>query len=219
MDLRVLAAVFLTLFAVAIGMAQGNVDVTDVRDGLQGIRTGVDLSDALVQDENASGGAAIEGTVTSEDAVDLQIRAPARVQFTAGSDTTVVVGGSTLQPEENTSITAGGFEGNIHIAPDNVTVSGTVTRISTAQLAFDYDTGTEFSTTLETPRLTLTGMERQSLQFTNATGTVTVDATQIEVDQEQAVFNGFSGNLSVDRSAFSLVGTVQRAVLGDAQIR
>ncbi|MDY6766057.1 MAG: hypothetical protein SVW77_01710 [Candidatus Nanohaloarchaea archaeon] len=219
MDLRVLAAVFLTLFAVAIAMAQGNVDVTDVRESLQDLRTGVDLSSALTQGGNGSTGANLTGSISSPETVMLDIADPARLRFTAGNTTRAAVGGSTLQPSDGTTITAGGFTGEITIAPDNVSIQGTVTRIATPQLAFDYDQSAEFSTRLTRPLLTLAGLDGQSIQLGNATGTVTADATEIQVDREQAVFQEFTGNLSVDGTRYTLTGTVERAALGDAAIR
>ncbi|MFB6294660.1 MAG: hypothetical protein ABEI97_02780 [Candidatus Nanohaloarchaea archaeon] len=219
MDLRVLAAVFLTLFAVAIGMAQGNIDVADVRDGLQGLRTGVDLTDALTQQTgNTSSGTSISGTITAPGSVDLSIGAPTRLTFTVGGDAAVSVGGSTVEPAANTSITVNGFEGDIHISPDNVSITGAVTRFATDRIAFDYEEGAEFTAALTTPHLSVDGLQRQTLQFSNATGTVTADATEIQVSGDQAVLEGFTGNLSVDGTAYTLDGTVTSAALGDAQV-
>jgi hypothetical protein len=201
-------------------MAQGNLDVTDVRDSLQDVRNGVNLQDALSNDGNTSteSGIPITGTITTRSQVDLAIQSPVQLSFTAGPDAQVSVSGSTVTSAENTSMTAGRFDGDIHISASNTSITGTIQEFSTDQLAFDYDRPTEFTAQLSTPRLTVNGLERQSLQFANTSGTVSADGTDIEGTSEQAVFDRFSGNLTVAGTTYSLTGTVRSAVIGTARI-
>ncbi|MDY6769743.1 MAG: hypothetical protein SVU88_02100 [Candidatus Nanohaloarchaea archaeon] len=218
MDLRVLAAVFLTLLAVAVGMAQGTLDVQGIQDAAEGLKTGGDLSGLLQQAGTSAANTTITGTIVSPRTADLRIGARSRLELAVSGETAVDIGDSTLQTADDSELVVRGFTGRVHISPDNMTVTGTVTGVSTPTFDFSYGSPKKFSVHSPTPRIAVSRLERQTFRFANATGTVNAGGTSVAVDQERAWFRGFSGNLSVDGTTYELAGTVRSAALGDAEI-
>ncbi|MDY6769303.1 MAG: hypothetical protein SVW02_04315 [Candidatus Nanohaloarchaea archaeon] len=218
MDLRVLAAVFLTLFAVAIGMSQGDVSLDDVSDIASGLQTSGDLSTILQQAGKRTANTTITGELTAPDTAELEIRSRSRLELGVGPANTIHVGESTLSTAENTSLVADGFRGTVHIAPDNMTVTGSVSSIATPQFDFSYGSPKSFTVTSPVPKASIHYLETQDFKFVNATGAVTASGTRIEVEQERAWFRGFTGNLSVDGITYTLEGRIRSAVLGDATV-
>lgn len=218
MDLRVLAAVFLTLFAVAVGMAQGEIQMTDLQDTAEGLPTSTGLLDILSQAGTQVANTTVTGTITSSAATELQVHGRSRLAMQLGPTATVYAGDSTLQPGGNASIVVKGFRGTVSIGATNTTVTGSVNSISTPALDLTYPSPREFSATVATADIAFRGLSRESITVENATGTVTADETTIKVEGETATFKGFTGNLSVTGDQYEVSGAVRSAMLGDVEV-
>lgn len=218
MDLRVLAAVFLTLFAVAIGMSQGALDIQEVRGSLDDLRTSGDISDLLKRAGSTASNTTISGSITAAGDTELEIRSGSRLELDIRPSTTATVGDSALQTSGNTSLVVRGFRGTIHVSPDNMTVKGTTEGITTPSFDFSYSSPKKLKVGSPSPMINIMDLKKQTFDFKNATGTVTAEGTSVEVDGEQALFRGFTGNMTVEGNSYSLEGRLQSAALGDAEI-
>lgn len=218
MDTRVLTAVFVTLFAVAIGMQHGALSTQEFFDTLDDFRGAGDLGEVIDRTQDRTANTSVSGTLTSSDAVSVSANAPMTVSVTLANGTTARVGDSTLRSSGGSTVRFAGFTGTVTLEDDNLTVEGTARNVTTPALAFTYDAATTVSITGPRSDVAMDGLTGQTLTFANATGDIRAGDTSISVDDELARFEHFDGNMSVSGEAYTLRGEVFAATLGDARI-
>lgn len=214
MDTRVLAAVFITLFAVAIGMQHGPLNVDDVMDSLDRFR-GDGLTDLLDRRSTTAANTSVTASLDSSGPVTVSVRSSDLV-IALGAGTTAAVGDSTITVDRAANVTVGGFTGTVTASPANVSVAGDATRVVVGGVAFNYSRPKAVDITGPRRTFTLTGIQGQTLTLANATGRVDYPASGEFTGYERArtlVFPAFTGNLTVagDRS-YRLAGKVHEEV-------
>ncbi|MFB6265900.1 MAG: hypothetical protein ABEI07_02335 [Candidatus Nanohaloarchaea archaeon] len=218
MDLKVLAAVFITLFAVAVAMSQGSLKLDDLGGTLQGLEGAGDLPELLRQAEEASINNTVSGTLISGDPATFRIQTPARLRLYGGNISEVTVGTSEVRVQEDASLTVEGFRGTVELSPGNLSVDGTITGLSTPSFGFVYSSPKQFSVESSEPAIDILLLDRVPFQLSNATGSVSASGTTVQVDGGTAWFKGFTGNLSVSIPRYTLEGRFATAMVGEAEI-
>ncbi|MCJ7479263.1 MAG: hypothetical protein MUP63_03755 [Candidatus Nanohaloarchaeota archaeon QJJ-7] len=218
MDMKVLAAVFITLFAVAIGMSQGNLEVGELGDKFQGFESSGNLSDLLEQADQSSLNNTVSASLSTPETVEFGAQNPVKLQITTDNTTEFAIGESTASSQAGATITLGGFRGTVENSPGNTSIDGTVKEVSTQALDLSYSSPKTFSTDYIGKELSLQNLERVTLHLPNSTGTVDSGGTTIKLDSENAWFKGFTGNVTFSDSTYDLEGRVASAELGDVNI-
>lgn len=219
MDTRVLTAVFVTLFAVAIGMQHGAFSTDQFFDSLDGLQDAGDLGDVLDrQRPDRPANTSVDARVASASTVEITANDPVTVTLALRERTDARVGDSRLRTTGNDTVRLDGFTGTVTLSGDNLSVEGTARNVTTSSLTFTY--GSPVGVMVDGPRasVAMDAVTGQTLTFANATGTVTAGDTTIRVDDELARFEHFDGNISVTDETYTLRGAVFRAALGDARI-
>ncbi|MFB6166819.1 MAG: hypothetical protein ABEJ62_00980 [Candidatus Nanohaloarchaea archaeon] len=219
MDFRVLAAVFITLFATAVGMAHGNIQVDDVTDGLKSLQgAGGGLTDLLKRAGERPSNTSIHADISSPEPFSVSLGSGSRLVVEIGPESRATVADSSISPERATEITIREFTGSLEADAANLSISGTASAVSTGVLSFNYSSLQPVNIVSPEPNVSIVGMESREVVFGNATGTVRSGETEIEVEEQKAVFRYFTGNISVIGDRYVLDGRVYRAVLGDVSI-
>ncbi|MDY6773762.1 MAG: hypothetical protein SVS85_01055 [Candidatus Nanohaloarchaea archaeon] len=217
MDLRILAAVFITLSAVAVGMAHGNLRISDLGETFQGLEGAGGLTQMLEKAGRASPNSSVSGSLKTSERTDIDVQTPAVLLFRSGISG-VEIGGSTVKTEENASLKVKGFRGSVKVSPRNMSVQGSITGVSTPSFEFVYSSPKEFSAGSSDPDLSIRSLEGASFRLENATGTVTASGTTVQVDSERAWIQQFYGNLSIEAPDYRIEGRMGSAKLGDADL-
>ncbi|MDY6778148.1 MAG: hypothetical protein SVU32_05755 [Candidatus Nanohaloarchaea archaeon] len=222
MDIKVLAAVFITLFGIAMGMAQGDIQVDDLSDlaklaerfkNIRSLGGGLpDLSGGK-KAPNTSMTASFTGdtgyrTFSFKESVDsIQIR---------GDRVRLQIAGLTTTPA-SVSMTLHNFTGTLGM-DGNVTVDGTVRSLEVASLPFNTSKPQDVSAVVKDPRyVRIDRMYRTNLQFRSVNGRIKSSVGVIiqlqKNDTNPVVFRSFTGTFerNFTSGSYSLDGEVFRA--------
>lgn len=213
MDLRVLAAVFVTLFAIGIGMSQGDLQSRDIFGTLKGF-DGTDLSDLLQQKAERQANNSISARLENRAAVQLELGTPTSMSITLDPDTRVRTGDSTLTTSEPSRITFQRFTGSVTITGRNVSVDGTARDIAVGSFTFNYSSPKVVRITDgHASAYSFTGIRGQRFVFRNTSGTVT-PPFESKTGFETVRFESFRGNLTVPQpNTYEFEGRVFRAMV------
>ncbi|MDY6770530.1 MAG: hypothetical protein SV186_01075 [Candidatus Nanohaloarchaea archaeon] len=237
MDIKVLAAVFLTLFGVAVGMGQGNIQADDLTDLSK-------VTSRFQQNLNKLGGIGgsiadtigglTGGTETSSPAPNTTMRASftadtnrtsmtfeSRVDTVAinGSDITVKVAGLTADPS-SASITLRNYTGKVTF-DGNVTIDGSAQLMAFQGLSFNSSEPKDVVIRVEDPgRLAVEGLMREDFTFAHVDGSFSFTGTTITLSDGPATLRSFTGRFEKWSSGrYVLDGKVYRAELGEGSTR
>lgn len=214
MDLRVLVAVFITLFGIAVGMGQGQIDASTFQDVLDDIRGAGDLTTLLEQRTKKEPNITLQGQFTSTSSIDLGLTTPTTLRIAADAGTELSFAGSAVTTRTASNLTIAGFTGTVTV-DENVSIDGTATRLDTAQFTFNFSSAKPFALAADSvERVTLDGIERQSLQFRNATGRITAaGGNNIQLEEDDVLLTAFSGTLGIEPASqqYRIDGKVYQA--------
>lgn len=217
MDLRVLTAVFVTLLAIALGMSHGNLQSQDVLNTISGLQD-TDLS-SLVEQQTAgtkSANRTVTATFTAADPVQLELSGETTFALNLTPGTTAHIGDSSLTTRREETVRFTGFTGSVRLSGENITVDGTAREVVMGAFTFNYSSPRVVKITDgQLSSAAFSGLQKQSIVFGDATGTANLHNTTITLNEEEAVFNAFSGDLTVPQpKTYRVEGTYHRAVLG-----
>ncbi len=167
MDTRVLAAVFISLFAVAMGMQYGSLNVDGFMDSLDDFQ-GLTPTDVIDRGGGEEANTTVDATVSTAEPVSVTV---------SGTDLSLPVHPGTVATIDDFTVNGsgtvalGGFSGTVEMTPDNVTVDGSATRVATGGLSLTSDTEKAVHIVADRDTLTL-GIDGRTVTFHNATGEV-----------------------------------------------
>lgn len=214
MDFRVLIAVFVTLFAIAVGMANGDIDqqnvatLTDQLQGLGDLSQLLDMGFQSTKPANISLTAAL--TATGENTIELQRQAALSLELDDG--TAVTVGDATLTATGG-PVRFTGFSGTATFDDDTVRIDGETTGVETAGASFNYTASKEVTVAAAFTEAAFTGIDSDTIRLVQVDGTVQSGGSTVQ-ESQQAVFEYFDGDITVAGGTFEVDGKVYRAVLG-----
>lgn len=225
MNLKVLTAVFITLFGISVGMSQGAFSVDDftnvsnltdgIGDTIGGLfeRTG-DRSDGGDGTTTVEGNKSFAGTFSTSSAVKMQLSTPVGVSFAGQAQ--VSIGG--LQTDA-TSASLSNFTGDVELAA-NKSVDGAVDAITVDDSSFSADDRQDVSMDISTlDELAVEEFVTDSVTFQNVTGSFETEAGTFEYDDEQTLeITSFSGEIIIRENEIELDGLVASASIGDTTI-
>lgn len=224
MNLKVLTAVFITLFGISVGMSQGAFSVDDftnvsnltdsVGDTIGGLfeRTGDRASGG--DETTVEGNKSFAGTFSTSSAVRMQLSNPVGVSFAGQAQ--VSIGG--LQTGA-ASASLSNFTGDVELAA-NRSVDGAVDAITVDDSSFSADDRQDVSMEISTlDELAVEEFVTDSVTFQNVTGSFETEAGTFEYDNEQTLeITSFSGEIIIREDEIELDGVVASASIGDTTI-
>lgn len=218
MDLRILAAVLITLSAVGIGMSGEQVNMGTLTEWVNEFRESGDLTEIIGGSDTSQGKIPVQANLASSETVSFKVSSPAGLRLHSGSETQIFAGDSEIQLEENGPIDAHNFIGTITRSSQGVNGTGTIEGVSSSQIDIDYTGAKSFSFESSTTFLSLSGLEQHSFRLEQSSGTVNSNETEINIDGDTVWMQGFAGNITVDGNEYILTGDIDSALLGDAEI-
>lgn len=226
MELRVLVAVFVTLFGIAVGMAGGDVEGDRLLDRLSEMDDTTDLTDLnpgmffdgefdfFGDDTPPEATHPVTAELVTEEQLEVAVDYPATVTVRPGMDADIQVADAAVSQQSSDPVRLHGFTGTL-LFGEQLTVSGTTGAVATTPLTMNYTSQKEvtLSTTNASGRMAVTG---QDISFGAVSGKIGVESTEINLAQDKARFVGFDGdiqfNQTTDRYRFAFDGAVAKAV-------
>jgi len=231
MEVKVLAAVFLTLFGMAVAMGQGNLsaeDLTDMgeimsrfQDNLQkigdsgsGILDGIGGGDS----DRPANTTLMASFTASDDRRSIRLRETVDTVAVNGSDINISVSGLNASPE-SASIVLRNYTGDVSF-DGNVTMSGTAEVVAFGDLSFDSESSEEIDLYVGDPAsLEIDQMPRTDLAFSGVSGRFASDGS-FELDDGTAELRSFTGVFRKQYDGnYSIDGRVHSAVLEEGNTR
>lgn len=214
MDLRVLVAVFITLFGIAVGMGQGQIDTSTFQEVLDSVRSAGDLGTLLEQRTTKEANITVQGSFTSPSPIDLRLTTPTTLHVTAEGGTELMFGGSTVTTRTTANLTMAAFTGTVTV-DENVSITGTAARLDTPQFTFNASTTEPVSLQADTvDRVAMDDLEQQDLTFRNATGHITAaGGNNIQLAEDDILLTAFTGHLTLTpgTGTYALDGKIYKA--------
>lgn len=214
MDLRVLVAVFVTLFGIAVGMGQGQIDTATIQNVLDDVRGAGDLGTLLQQRTEKDANITLQGTFTSTSPLDLSLTTPTTLHLTVGARTEIAFAGSQVTPTSTANLTIDGFTGTVTV-DGNVSIEGSASRLDTPQFTFNTSTPKPVTLTADTvERVTVDGIEQQDLRFRNTTGRITAaGGNNIQLEEDDVSLTAYTGVLTIKPATgtYTLDGRIFKA--------
>jgi len=233
MDIKVLAAVFITLFGIAVGMADGDLTVDDLSDldtvkerfdkSMKKIEKGGDIFDGIdtgkeIFETGEPPNTSITASFTTSSATDsITLDRGATVTFRG--DTRLTINDLTTS-EEDFEGSISGFTGRVSVGT-NTSIEGSATALSFSSLSFNTSEPKDVSVDIDAPEFVrISGIERKPLRFERVNGSFSVDGTTVSVQNDSVSLGSFSGEVSYDPAGdrFSLDGRVADARVGAANL-
>ncbi len=232
MEVKVLAAVFLTLFGMAVAMGQGELtadDLTDMgeimsrfQDNLQKVG---DSGSGILDDIGGGGGSGEPANTTlsasftaSDERRSIQMREKVDVVAVNGSDINISVSGLDASPD-SASIRLRNYTGDLAF-DGNITMSGTAEVVSLDDLSFDSDSAESIELYVGDPTsLKIDPVPGTDMAFSSVSGRFASDGS-FELGDGTAVLRSFTGSFQKRYDGnYSLDGKVYRAVLEEGNSR
>lgn len=231
MEVKVLAAVFLTLFGVAVAMGQGEMtaeDLTDMgelmsrfQDNLQTVSdSGGGLLDSI-RDRGGSSEPAnttLEASFTaSTDPVSIRLRERVDTVAVNGSDINLSVAGLTAEPDA-ASIVLRNYTGRLSF-DGNVSLDGRAQVMEFEGLSFDSSSAKSVEIYVDdATSLVVDPLPRTDFAFRQVNGRFSSDGS-FELSGGTAEMRSFTGSFEKRASNYTLDGMVNRAVLEEGNTR
>lgn len=226
MNLKVLTAVFITLFGISVGMSQGAFSVDDftnvsnltdaVGDTIGGLfeRTGDRADGGGDGTTTVEGNKSFAGTFSTSSAVRMQLSNPVGVSFAGQAQVSI----SGLQTDAS-SASLSNFTGDVEIDV-NKSVDGSVDAITVDDSSFSTQDRQDVSMDISTlDELAVEEFVTESVTFQNVTGSFETDAGTFEYDNEQTLeISSFDGEIIIREDEIELDGVVASASIGDTTI-
>jgi hypothetical protein len=232
MEVKVLAAVFLTLFGMAVAMGQGELtadELTDMgeimsrfQDNLQKIgESGSGILDGI----GGGGGSSEPANTTlsasftaSEDRRSIRMREKVDTVAVNGSDINISVSGLDARPE-SAYIVFRNYTGDMAF-DGNVTMSGKAEVVAFGDLSFDSDSAENVDLYVDDPvSLEVDPMPRSDMSFAGVSGRFSSDGS-FELDDGAAELRSFTGSFQKQYDGnYTLDGKVHSAVLEEGNSR
>lgn len=221
MNIKVLTAVFITLFGISVGMSQGALsidDLTNVSNVTDSVGDTIspifDRGDGSGPTDNTGDMAAnrsFAGTFSTGSTVSTSIDSPVQLSF--DGEATISIGG--LQTDMSKAQLVN-FTGDIDLG-ENASVGGEVDELTVDDSTFTADDRQAVSMEIATLNsLTIKEFVSRSLTFENVTGAFETDSGSFTYDEEQTLaVNSFEGTLTVSDGEIELDGVVKAASIGD----
>lgn len=219
LDYKVVAAVFVTLLAVAIGMKDsssgiGGLDI-DIPDSVGDI---LNLKDrAAIFSSGETPNTSIESSFSSgEDIEKLSISDKADVVHIKGKDALIEIGG--LEADvEGVDMVFANFTGKIKLE-GNLTLNGKAESMEFNALPFTASEPKKVSATVTDPVfVSVDKLRSRSMEFEEVSGSFSSGGTTITLDKEPTSITSFEGVFARNYSSekYSMNGKVFEAVFGE----
>lgn len=232
MEVKVLAAVFLTLFGMAVAMGQGELtadDLTDMgeimsrfQDNLQKVG---DSGSGILDGIGGGGGSSQPANTTltasftaSDERRSIRMREKVDTVAVNGSDIDISVSGLDASPD-SAYIMLRNYTGRMAF-DGNVTMSGKAEVVAFDDLSFDSDSAESIELYVGDPvSLEIDPMPRTDMTFSGVSGRFSSDGS-FELDDGTAQLRSFTGSFEKHYDGnYSLDGKVYSAVLEEGNTR
>lgn len=231
-ELKVLAAVFLSLLVIGVGMTQG---ILGGSDGLKGVKDisildrirGLANFDGFLNlKEEYNSSVNIQSTVEPEDSgIVLEIgedgsNVVLNYQSTPNSSLTLGEGSLSSISSENAELNLKSFRGSITYEDQILTLRGKIVNISAGDLEVHYPQPepVKFSG-LDLNYISIEGLPQTHFKFDSAGGSFKIDDSSGNFTEEEVSLTAFTGNLTIEKRgleslAYNYQGFVSEASFG-----
>lgn len=216
MDLRVMAAVLITLFIVGIGTSGQDLSLKNLPDFSNITRS--------IGDTFKGGFDSVKSSGDSETRISSNIVSKGNVSpiMYEGSMRKVVIEGDEISIDlagfqtSSREIMLENFSGFVNVG-ENVSISGKVGSIDIGSKKFDSDSKRILSAISSSPsRISIKNVSKLDLTFSDAEGSLGLNSQQINIDSAPLSFEGFYGMFekSFADDSYILEGSVKKGVVG-----
>lgn len=222
MELRVLVAVFVTLFGIAVGMAGGDVEGDRLLNQLSDMDKMTELDPGTLmnngfklfnKDTPPEATHPLTADLVASETTTIGVTFPATVTVTPGKNADIRLADATVSQLNEQSVQLHDFTGTLTFG-DTVTIDGKTGAVATAPMTMNYSDRKEvmLTTVNASGRMTVVG---QDIAFDAVSGKVDVQGTEINLAQDKAQFTGLEGaiqfNATVDEHRYRFDGAVASA--------
>lgn len=231
MDFRILIAVFITLFGIAIAMEGGELESDQLWDSIGSADVPDDISSFLdfefgglfasSEPEAMPANTSFSAKLTTP-GTELSIQRPATVTIQLDAETPLTVGDTRITPgseDESVSMELRGFTGMFSTS-ETVELDGSIDTIDTDALSMNYSDPKQLSAEdVPADTIHVDELERQDVSFDNATGTIATGSSDISVENESASFESFKGSIDItavdDSYQYRMDGKLYQGLIQD----
>ncbi|MCJ7429090.1 MAG: hypothetical protein MUP66_01740 [Candidatus Nanohaloarchaeota archaeon QJJ-5] len=224
MNIKVLTAVFITLFGISVGMSQGALSVDDLTN-VSGLTD--KIGDAVsplferssgdndpTDDTGTEANKTFVGTFSTDTAVAMTITSSVQLSFEGQAS--VDIGG--LETDTATASLTN-FTGDVDLG-ENASISGDVDELVLDDSSFTADDRRSVSMTIESlESVQMDEYISDSLTFENVTGDFETDVGSFTYDEKRTLtIDTFEGTMTISDGEIELDGVVQAASIGDMSL-
>jgi hypothetical protein len=219
MEARILAAVFASIMALAVGINGGSLNQADVEDIdaqhknlLEGIfPESVDIFSMLSNRAEPTKTVTVNITAPGEETINLTDASFSAENLTSYSSESFSI-------SSDSEVTLTGFSGEIVF--DNTTeVSGRATGYLSSGV--NSSRSFDFEKELDTKRVSITDAERVKISFSKVSGTVESDSSTSTINSSNLEIDSFSGNITAypEEDRYMFEGKINELKAGGLTVR
>lgn len=194
MEARILAAVFASIMALAVGINGGSLNQADVEDIdsqhknlLEGIfPESIDIFSMMSNRAEPTKTVTVNVTASNEESIELSDASFSAENLTSYSSESFSI-------SSDSEVTLTGFSGEI-VFGNTTEVSGSATGYLSSGV--NSSRSFDFEKELDTERVSVTGAERVKISFSEVSGTVESDSSTSTINNSDLEVDSFSGNIT-----------------------
>lgn len=219
MEARILAAVFASIMALAVGINGGSLNKADVenidtqhKNLLEGVfPESVDIFSMLSNRAKPTKTVTVNVTASGEETIKLSDASFSAENLTSYSSESFSI-------SSDSEVTLTGFSGEI-VFGNSTKVTGRATGYLSSGV--NSSRSFDFEKELDTSRISVTGAKRVKISFSKVSGTVESDSSTSTINNSNLEIDSFSGNITAypEKDRFLFEGKINELTVGGLTVK